>query len=189
MKKIILIFCLCFFSYNVWAQIYRTVDENGVVTYSDQPNPKAESVKLPSANISTQPAQPKEKSEKTETTDAVEKKLSQHVDYTAFEISAPKDQDTFQNATEFPVSVTTNPALQEGDKIQFLLDGSPVLSPTENTSITIPRVQDGKEMVERGSHTLSAQIINAKGDVIATTPAITVFVHYVTLNQIQKNKR
>jgi hypothetical protein len=186
MKKVILIFCLSLFSYSTWAEIYRSVNENGVVTYSDQPNPKAESVKLPAANISTQPTQP---SQKTQTTDTVEKKLGQHVDYTAFEINSPKDQDTFQNATEFPISVTINPALQEGDKIQFLLDGTPILSPVADTGITIPKVQDGKELVERGSHTISAQIINAQGDVIATTPGITIFVHYVTLYQTQKNKK
>src|SRR3990167_4519270 len=107
---------MSFFSCNAFATIYKSVDAQGIVTYSDQPNTKSETVTLPAANIVTQPITTKTK---TATTDAV---VQKHVDYSAFTITSPKDQETFQNATELPINVDINPALQEGDKIQFYLD-------------------------------------------------------------------
>lgn len=181
MQKKILLFLitLILFIGNTDAEVYKSV-ENGVVTYSDQPHAHSETVSLPEINIATQPAQ-----QKTETTDASNTKSAEkamdtkqkQVNYTKFTITNPRDQETFQNATEISVTVSVTPALQKGDKIRYVFDGTPLTEITE-TSYSIPRIANNAQLITRGSHTIQAMIINHEGEAIATTPTITVFAHY-----------
>lgn len=182
-KKILLcltittLFCIS----NANAEVYKSV-ENGVVTYSDQPHARSETISLPEINIATQPAQAKETANTTNTTNAentekTAEKTVKHVHYTKFVITAPRDQETFQNATEIPVSVSITPALQKGDKIRYLFDGS-ALTETTDTTYSIPRILNNTQLITRGSHTIQAVILNTEGDVVATAPAVTIFAHY-----------
>lgn len=172
----ILISCLSINAYSA-PSIYKTTDEQGVTTYSDQPNAESETVVLQKENVSKRPLIPNLNA--TNTTDAAEQKQ----EYTDFSIGSPKDQDTFQNATEIPVSVSISPELQKGDTIEFYFDGMPIGKPSTETSIAIPKTSNDKEVITRGSHTVSASIINANGERIKTTPPITIFVHYTSVNQ------
>lgn len=169
-----------FFSFSAAAQIYKSVDENGVATFSDQPNAKSEAVTLGPENVSKRPIPSVTATNTTNATDASQQPIERE-DYTAFTISSPKDQDTFQNATEIPVSVDISPALQKDDTIEFYLDGVSVAPPATNTSIMIPKIRDGKEFITRGSHTISASIFNVSGEKLMTTPPITIFIHYTSV--------
>lgn len=190
MKNIILISLLgiltIYFSAITYADIYRSVDENGVVTYSDQPNSKSEAVALPAANIAIQPVAPSKTTDanNTENTanpaNATEAKpaATEKKPYTTFAIASPKDQDTFHNATELPISVSVDPALQKGDKLRFYFDDAQFGGETTNTTMTIPKVYEGKEILVRGSHTISVSLINEQGSEIMKTPTITIFLQY-----------
>lgn len=167
---------LAAFSSCIFAEIYRTTDTDGTVVYSDQPNPKSEMISLPSVNIAA-PSNARNTSETTDSTNTTKKKIP----YTQFKISTPKDQDTFQNATEIPVSISMAPALQEGDTIQFYLDGKAVSEPITSTSYNIPKIKGTEEIIQRGTHSLTANLLNEQGEVIKTTPAVTIYAHYVTL--------
>lgn len=163
-----------FFSCVIYADVYRSVNSDGVVTYSDQPHAQSETVTLPAANIAVQPTQTVTESPATEQTEKKDKKIT----YTTFEIASPADQETIFNAPEISVSVKIDPALQIGDKIQFYFDGHPAGEPTTHTSTTLT------ESLVRGSHAISAGIIDASGNEISKTPIITVFLHYTSiLNQ------
>lgn len=176
-KQISLIFLsLAIFSSATFAEIYRSMDADGTVTYSDQPHPKSEAVSLPSVNIATQ-SNTQNTNATTDSMTTKKKKTS----YTQFKITAPKDQDTFQNATEIPVTISISPALQEGDKIQFYLDGKAVSEPINSTSYSIPKIKGTTEIIERGSHSITADLLSEEGEVIKTTPAVTIYAHYVTL--------
>lgn len=168
---------LTLFSSITFAEIYRSVDANGTVIYSDQPNQKSEVVSLPSVNIATQ-SNTHNTNATTDTTSATTKKK---VPYTQFKIISPTDQQTFQNATEIPVSVSISPALQEGDKIQFYLDGKAVSDPITDTSFSIPKIKGTEEVITRGTHSISATLLNEESQVIKTTPSVVIFTHYVTL--------
>lgn len=185
MKVIVCVFFAVFigvFSQNALSEVYRSVDANGVVTYSDQPNLGGKEVIVQPPNITT-----------LSTTSVISKKDSasktnvktpeEKVPYTSFVIQSPKDQETFYNQTQIDASVTIEPALQSGDLIQFYLNAEAIGKASDNTAIVIPRVSDDKEILTRGSHTLHAVIINAEGNVIETTPSITVFVHQSTVQQ------
>jgi len=182
--KLWMIVLITFFSISGSAEIYKSVDKNGVVTYSDQPETTSQAVQLPAVNIVTGPA--KTTANATNSTNATDKK---HVDYTAFAMSAPTDQDTIWNADSLPVSVDITPALQEGDTIQFLYDGAPAIPAVASTSASIPKVINDKPLLVRGNHTLSANVLNANGDILKSTPSITVYLQYTSVNQPNGSKR
>lgn len=186
--RIVFIFLLALISFTANAEIYKSVDENGVVTYSDQPNATSQSVNLPAENIAIQPKQ--DNQNKSNAKNANEVNASENAEqkkpYSTFIITSPQDQDSIQNAVEITVSAKIVPALQEKDKVQFFMDGNPVDRPSSATSISIPKVQNNITLLTRGTHTLSAKIIDDNGDVVATTPEITIFLHYYTVNSFNK---
>ena len=201
MKNIILISLLgilvIYFSATTYADIYRSVDENGVVTYSDQPNSKSEAVTLPAANIAIQPTTPKktdanhtENAANSENAAETKPAATEKKPYTTFAITSPKDQETFHNITELPISVSIDPALQKSDKLRYYFDDAPFGSETTNTTTTIPKVGEGKEILVRGSHTISVSLINEQGSEIMRTPTITVFLQYQSvINNSTQNGR
>lgn len=179
-KKTILIFLvLTFFSTMTSADIYRSVDENGAVIYSDQPTTKSEAVSLPAVNIATPTL---EQNTDSQTNEAGAPKTAQKkITYTQFKILSPKDQETFQNATEIPVTVSIRPGLQTGDQIQYFLDGKAVSEPIASTTYAISKISGKKEVITRGTHSITAELFDAEGNKIKTTASITIYAHYPTL--------
>ena len=111
------IFCILFFTVTAFAEIYQSIDTDGVVTYSDQPTTQSKPVTLPAVNISTQ-AKKTDITDVTDSTDPLIKKMpAKNKPYTSFTITSPKNQETFQNAPTILVNVSLTPALQSGDKI------------------------------------------------------------------------
>ncbi|PIZ04525.1 MAG: hypothetical protein COY58_03480 [Gammaproteobacteria bacterium CG_4_10_14_0_8_um_filter_38_16] len=179
------IFCILFFTVTAFAEIYQSIDTDGVVTYSDQPTTQSKPVTLPAVNISTQ-AKKTDITDVTDSTDPLIKKMpAKNKPYTSFTITSPKNQETFQNAPTILVNVSLTPALQSGDKIEFMLDGRPVSEATSDTTFSIPKAVGSKTVIDRGSHIVEARIINASGDIIITTPPVTIFTHYATVTQQQ----
>lgn len=183
--KLWIIIIVAIFSISAQAEIYKSVDKNGVVTYSDQPETTSQTVQLPALNVVAKPAKAAATTTAANSTNTADK-TAKHVDYTAFTMSSPKDQDTISNADSLSMSVDITPALQAGDTIQFLFDGAAVIPAAASTSAAIPKVIDDKAVLVRGSHTLSANVLDANGNILSTTPSITVFLHYTSLNQPNK---
>ncbi len=177
--KHIILTCLslALFSPFTFADIYRSVDANGTVIYSDQPNSKSETVSLPSVNITTQ----LNKQNTNATTDSTNATLKKKVEYTQFKISSPNDQETFQNVTDITVNVSISPSLQSGDKIQYFLDGKAVSDPIDSTSYSIPKIKGTEEVISRGTHSITASLLDEQGQVIKTTSPVVIYAHYVTL--------
>ena len=194
MKKKLMVFVLVltgFFSLIALAEIYQSVDSNGVVTYSDQPKTDSTAIVLPQANISTTPDAPQNTKNKTESANAetTRDKTENTTDakaankpYVTFELRTPKDQETFQNPTEILMSVTIQPELQHGDTIQFFWDAKAVGKPSASTGTSISKTDDDTVNLTRGTHTVHAVLYNSKAEIIKTTPIVTVFVHYASIN-------
>ena len=168
---------LVLFSSAAFAEIYRSVDANGTVVYSDQPLPKSEVISLPSVNIATQ----SNTQNTNASTDSTNVTLKKKVKYTKFKISSPTDQETFQNATEIAVTISISPSLQNGDKIQYFLDGKAVSEPIDSASYSIPKIKGTQEVIARGTHSITASILDEQGQVIKTTSPVVIYTHYVTL--------
>src|SRR5437588_8336323 len=63
--------------------------------------------------------------------------------YSTFMIVSPKDQETIQNQPVIPVEITTEPKLQDGDRIQLLLDGKFWGEPAPSTHFEMVQVNRG----------------------------------------------
>jgi uncharacterized protein DUF4124 len=144
------------------ATLYKWVDENGVVHYSDRPEPGAEKIHVNAAQTyKAPPVAPSDSS----------RKLPPAVSYSRVAIASPIAEQVFVNTGgSVPVAADVQPSLQPGHQLWFLLDGSRVegLSPN-STSVTL-------DNVDRGEHSLAAQVSDAAGTPIVTSAPVTFYV-------------
>jgi hypothetical protein len=168
----------------VSAEVYRVVDENGNVTYTDtRPSPDAQPMKLPglsviSPQVPTRPPAPmNEDGSKPDPKVTNIRELRRG--YRDFAITHPiQDQVFAGNGNEISgVAWSTRFALQEGMRVTVYLDDQPQ-TPTTNTVIDLGRI-------DRGTHVVRAELLDARNRVIATTEPVTFHMrqHSVILNR------
>ena len=151
------------------ATVYKWVDENGVVHYSDQPHANAEKVHVQAAQTykAGQPAPAGGPA------NAVPPPESQDSGppYAGCAIGPPADGAEFANLDALNILVRTDPQPRAGDQIYIMLDGALVNggSPTGTQFTLTP--------VERGDHTLQAVIRDSNGQLMCQSPAVTFSVH------------
>ncbi|HBR96282.1 MAG TPA: hypothetical protein DD979_02745 [Gammaproteobacteria bacterium] len=144
------------------AEIYKTTDEDGRTVYTDiAPQKDATEVDLPELNVVTTP-----KSTRTtasQTAKQTRKENTPQVHYSSVEILQPTDQQTLRsNEGTVVISVHLTPRLfaEKGDRLVIKLDGQVVGDGATNTVKL--------ENVDRGTHQLSAAVINHEGRAVAT---------------------
>ena len=133
--------------------LYKWVDDQGNVHYSDKPQPGAKKIVLPKAStfnpaLMTPPLQ-------SSTTDSDHRHRASAagtaagpVAYTAIAIGSPKDQDTLWNTDSVTVSVSTTPAWQSGE-VSITVDGQ--TQTVSGTSATFSGL-------DKGQHSASASV-------------------------------
>jgi hypothetical protein len=152
------------------ATVYKWVDENGTVHYSDQPHPNAQKVQVqdvqtyPSSQTPSQAAATAKAQQQGPTPDARQS-------YRGCAIVNPQDGAALANPDSLSVSVRTDPGVQPGDQVYILLDGAALNggNPTGSSFTISP--------VDRGTHTLQAVVRDSAGNLQCQTPGITVDVH------------
>lgn len=153
--------------------IYRQEDEDGNVTYTDEPpDDESEPVELeplpqmniPTSNRSSRPADdPGE--EQDESGDAEPEDA-----YESLAISEPEHDSAFwRGGGEVTVRIHSEPELSEGHQYQLEFDGE-TIEETRNTSITL-------ENVDRGTHEMSVHILDASGEVIQSSDRTRFTLH------------
>jgi hypothetical protein len=149
----------------VQAQVYRIVGPDGSVTFTDQPVQGAEKVDLPP--VSTYPA-PRLATPAVSGQDAQPAAAG----YSRFVVVSPAPETTIRdNQGDVSMLVQVEPSLQadQGHRIQFMVNGVDQGEPSSSTGVTF-------QNLDRGSHNLSARLIDAEGRTLMTTPEVTVFV-------------
>jgi hypothetical protein len=156
------------------ATLYKWVDDQGVVHYSDQPEPGAEKIKVKPAQ-SYKGGTPRVASAPASASPPT---AGQPVSHLAIE--SPTPEQVFINQTGVAVVADVQPGLQSGQQVVFLLDGTPVegLGP-ESTSVTL-------DQVPRGTHNVAVQVLDERGRVVATSSSVTFYVREPTLNRAPK---
>ncbi len=162
--------CICL---NAYGQIYKIVDKDGNVTYTDQaPADGSAPMDLPELSVvSTDYEAPD-----TVVTDPVEDEGEQVLSrkdlrklYHDFRISRPAPEETFWGTENTVVMAWECSApLQEGLSVRFTVDGSAQTASAENMMAMT---------LDRGSHTVSATIIDTSGRPVVTTDTVTFYVH------------
>jgi uncharacterized protein DUF4124 len=159
------------------AQIYRTTDEHGNVTFSDAPPPgtAAESVELQQTNTTPPPPQ--------RPATAQPAPAQKDPTATAYKvaISAPANETTIaMGPGNFSVSVSVEPGLGQNDQLQLFTDGIPWGDPQQGTSWALTNVF-------RGAHDLTVAVTDAAGKQLAVSEPVRVYVLRPSINN--KNRR
>jgi hypothetical protein len=164
MNKALFILILLLAASSVQAQqtkkVFVTRDENGVLVFSDSPQPGAQELTLSSkANImaATDPTLPARKAPAKEP-------------FTV-EIAQPEDQGTVRDNTgSVYVTGKISPMFERGLRVRLLVDGKAQAEPQSNAVFILRDVM-------RGEHKLQMELFDQNGKLIATSPVTTFYLH------------
>jgi hypothetical protein len=153
------------------AEVYRWVDAEGQVHFSDRPGEGADRVALDVLPPSSSPVVAGSAPGRTKPKAGDEPTLA----YEALTIQAPGQEETLWNIEgQLDVVVAPQPALQAGHRILLLLDGQTAaeLEP----GVTRTRLSD----VYRGQHSLMARIQDEFGTTLKQSGPVTFYVQQGT---------
>jgi Domain of unknown function (DUF4124) len=159
------------------ATVWKWVDKNGAVHYSDQPGPGAVRVDL---NVQTYDAK-ESKIPSNRPITPQDSKTPVVPTYQKIEILKPVNEETFIGTGGLvSVSVQVDPGVQTGHSLRLELDGQRVSEP--NSTATEFQLKE----VPRGAHTLLASIVTRDGQVMIQSTAVTFFVQQQTITRPKK---
>ncbi|MCI0509759.1 uncharacterized protein DUF4124 [Chromohalobacter marismortui] len=151
--------------------IYRSVDAQGNVTFSDRPIGE----KVDVGPVNTVPSRPvpvmQENKEARQVPAAGEPEASAFIPYERFAIAAPGDETTLPTgaAGDTQVRVALSPELREAHALRILVDGDVRAPARHATTFSL-------NGLVRGEHTLRAELVDAEGRVRQRSAPITLYV-------------
>jgi hypothetical protein len=151
------------------ATVYKWVDENGVVHYSDQPHTNAEKVHVQAAQ--TYPAGQYDAPAAAQSGQPAAPAAASQAAYQGCAIGQPSDGSEFANLDVLNILVRTDPVLRAGDQIFIMMDGA-LLNGGAATG-----TQYSQSPVERGDHTLQAVVRDSQGQLLCQTPSVGFSIH------------
>ena len=149
------------------AAVYKWVDKDGKVHYSDEPQTNSQVVELKEntqnqIKINTPPD--------LTTPKAAEEEGPRY----QLTIISPDEEATVRdNNGDFEVVVSSEPELASRHYFELLLDGT-VYGKAQSTPIFLLKG------VDRGEHTLVVQAVAQNGKVLASSPTRTLFLHRIS---------
>jgi hypothetical protein len=149
--------------------VYKWVDENGVIHYSDQPHPNAQKLQVQGVQTYSSSAAAVRAPVEAEQSSASENP------YKGCVIAQPLNQQTLQNAQSVSIRVQVEPLPRGGDRIFMTMDGQGLNGgqPTGMSFNVTP--------IDRGAHSVQAQIRDADDQVLCQTPTVTFYVQQPNL--------
>ncbi|MGQ0622382.1 MAG: DUF4124 domain-containing protein [Panacagrimonas sp.] len=161
----------------VAGEVYRYVDKDGVVHYTDRPpTPDSEPIKLRPVQTIGIPAPPAAASAKTTPATSSPK--------IGIIIVSPAADETLRGDDGIlAVSVRLDPPLPEGVGLRFLLDGN-----AQNTEAT-RSLSHHFQGVERGSHLVGVSAVDAAGHELGRAAPVLVHMKPPTVDQAPRVPR
>lgn len=158
---------------NVDAAVYKSVDEQGNVVYTDEPAGNGEPIKLPP--LSTVPP-PKYKP--SPASSAPSDVAGATPGYEELAIVAPTQDETIRDNTgSITVRVSIKPSLDKaaGHRLQYYLDGQKHGEPSTSDQTLFPNV-------DRGAHTAEVAIVDASGKEVKRSADVRFYLHRQSTN-------
>jgi hypothetical protein len=161
------------------AEAYRWVDSDGVIHYSDRPQPGAEEIELPEANTTDMRRyEPRPGSSKPTTGEAESGDETAggagFTSYEALSITSPAAEETLWNIEGvLSVSLALSPGLQPGHQVRVYFDGQPRM--VEGTSFQLGEVW-------RGVHNIQAEVLDPTGKLMIRSQPNRFYVQQNTVN-------
>jgi hypothetical protein len=154
------------------ATIWMWVDEQGQRHYSDQEVPGATPMEIGGAQTFSGSALSSAAPAVSTGTPAAQSP------YETLEVLSPENEETVRNIEgNLPVSIGTYPRLAAGHFVDIVLDGQRRGMNVRTLDFSVPEVF-------RGTHTLSAVIVDGANKVLIQSAPVTFFVQQ-TSNQVQ----
>jgi hypothetical protein len=137
-------------------EVWKWTDSNGVVHFSDTPQPGASRMLISTSAPARAPAETT-----TAAAPAATEPAAQRVRYESLQFVQPGSGETFFNAdAQVPVGLAVTPELGDTDELALFLNGKRVDSfPPKSFNYLLSGL-------ERGSHTLTAAVVDTSGTVL-----------------------
>ncbi len=149
-------------SSNLQADIFKTTDEQGNVSFSDESTERSEKIEL--GPINTQPFP------KGSTRPKPKKQVAKPPKYEQVSIVSPQPETTIPpGITAITVAITTSPILHPQHVVQIMMNGAPKGTPRHSLSFEINDLY-------RGEHSIQANILDQQGKLITSSKPIKVYV-------------
>lgn len=152
MRFVISVFLVLCLNCSIAETVYKTVDENGRVIFTDKPTEDAETVKiqkLENTIDNPNPAKYRPSSPKPEA-----------FAYKRFTVTSPENGAGIRsNNGNVSITLSLEPALVSGHKVVISMDGKQI-----GTGLGV-----SLQNVDRGTHSISAKVINQNGKTLMTT--------------------
>ncbi|MCZ6640524.1 MAG: DUF4124 domain-containing protein [Gammaproteobacteria bacterium] len=157
------------------SKIYRTVDEDGNVIFTDVPprgDQAAKTVELDSFNTYESEGKTTLRSPDGRELWIIEDETDEDgppvvVNYQFLGITSPENDATIRdNAGNLRIAAKISPELRPGHTLRLLLDGSPQQT-SRNPDFYLSNV-------DRGTHRLAVEVVDELGTVLITSPASVV---------------
>jgi hypothetical protein len=147
--------------------LYKWVDAQGVVHYSDTPQPGAQKIQVQSAQTYSAP-----KPARSTLTPATKSAEATAPGSYQCQVVSPTAEQAYFDPDSVAIAVAVTPALTGADRLVVTVDGTPVqVSPSGQALVASP---------ERGAHTISASVQGADGSTTCST-SVTFNVQRTTL--------
>lgn len=174
MRRLLLLVCLLGGAAAGATEVYRWVDSDGVVHYSDRPQEGAERVQLPRAQtFSAPPVQTRSRAAAGD--GEQESDGAAATGYQQLEIVTPGQEEVLWNiGGQLEVSMRLEPSLQTGDRVSLYLDDQAV-------EVARGSLQAQLTDVNRGVHVLRAEVRNQAGKVLIKSQPRTFVVQHTSI--------
>lgn len=174
---------LCAFSATTHAnesKIYRWVDENGKIHFSDTADagqPGTNEVVLKTNNLLVDSEQPIKKITADEPVEEITEQVKEKpaIKYQASIISPQDDQPLRSNDGTINIHVSTDPVKENTQTLQLYLDGKKLGSPQMSSTIRAANI-------DRGTHQVQVTLLDEDGKELAKTQVVTVHLLRATVN-------
>ena len=168
MRPAIAMLCALLVAFPAGAEIYKTVDANGNVVYTDVP-PKTDgkTVDMTPLNSYEPSHVPRTSAPAGGTSSGAA--LDAHY-YNLLQITEPADDEAVrENAGNVLIAVAISPALRGDHRLVLKLDDVPLDGDAEDNVFQLSNV-------DRGTHVATAEVVDAEGAVVAESAPVTFHV-------------
>ncbi len=183
---ILFAFSLVITASELTAQVYKVVDKDGNVTFTDKPPPDgSKPMELPPLSVIEAPSFDAAPSAATsDPLVEVEEEVPLRTlrrDYEGFSIVSPLQEESLWGP-DGPISVAWNSpsALQEGMQVTVYLNGKKQTTTTQQMVVVAG--------LPRGEHIITAEIKDSKNRIVATAAPITFYVRQPGLGLHLRNR-
>lgn len=165
--KYTLLFIFIFASFAHAESIYRSVDEQGNVLFSDEPQTDSQQIELSPTTVYT-PEQTEAESGQV-TVEKVQP-VEEAAVYELRIVSPSNNESIWVNDGNVMVNVSVEPALQPDHRLSVDIDGETVLAEPGSVSVRFTNLF-------RGSHTATASVLDADGQLISSSEPVQFHLH------------